>query len=400
MTPSTDQPPKGRSRTRTSGTCRLAAATTVLALALSAPAVADELQEKLDRKSAALEQASSKQGVLTTEVDRYSRRIDSLTAQVGRLRNREAAVEAELRAAERELRAEQRNLQLVRERLQRAIATLRVRLVEIYKSGSPDVISVLLDSDGFDDLLEHSEYLQRVQEQDSNLVDQVRSLRDQAKAAVERARELRSSIAEREARLEATRIELERRESELSEARRRSRAALARVGGRMDRLEGDIAGLERKIRERLAAAQAAAAASPAAPAPLPAGPVKGAAGAQMIWPVDGTLTSPFGQRWGRLHAGLDIAAPGGTPIRAAASGTIAFTQSVAESGGYGNYTCIDHGGGLASCYAHQSAFELTSGSVKQGDVIGYVGNTGNSFGDHLHFEVRSGGNPVDPMGYL
>ena len=69
--------------------------------------------------------------------------------------------------------------------------------------------------------------------------------------------------------------------------------------------------------------------------------------------------------------------------------------------GYGNYTCIDHGGGLATCYAHQSSFAVSTGaSVSQGQVIGYVGYTGHCFGPHLHFEVRIHGNPVDPLGYL
>ena len=102
-----------------------------------------------------------------------------------------------------------------------------------------------------------------------------------------------------------------------------------------------------------------------------------------------------------MHEGIDIAAPEGTPIRAAASGTVILMQSEAESGGYGNYTCVDHGGGLSTCYAHQSGFATSSGaSVRQGDVIGYVGNTGHSFGAHLHFEVRTSGVAVDPMGYL
>lgn len=394
MPPQTDQTYPARPPAPLSSPWLIIAAATLLAILVSSPANASELQRKLDRNSAALKKANSMQGVLTTEIDRYSRRIDGLTLQVGRLRNREAAVEAELSVADRELRAERENLELVRERLRRTVATLRTRLVDIYKSGSPDVVSVLLKSDGFDHLLAHSEYLQRIQEQDSNLVEQARSLREQAKGAVERARVLQTSIAEKEAQLNATIIRLERREYDLSQARRRSNAALARVDRRAARLEGNIAGLERRIRESLAAAQTPA------PAQLPLGPVDGATGSQMIWPIDGTLTSPFGPRWGRLHAGLDIAAAGGTPIRAAASGRIAFTQSVAESGGYGNYTCIDHGGGLASCYAHQSSFELTSGSVEQGQVIGYVGNTGNSFGDHLHFEVRSSGSPVDPMAYL
>ena len=118
---------------------------------------------------------------------------------------------------------------------------------------------------------------------------------------------------------------------------------------------------------------------------------------RLIYPVNGTFTSPFGMRWGRLHAGIDIAVPAGTPIRAAKSGSIVLA---APTSGYGNYTCIDHGGGLSTCYAHQSSFAITSGSVAQGDVIGYVGCTGSCFGDHLHFEVRVGGSPTDPMGYL
>lgn len=99
-----------------------------------------------------------------------------------------------------------------------------------------------------------------------------------------------------------------------------------------------------------------------------------------------------------MHEGIDIAAAEGTPIRAAAAGQVVLA---AYTGGYGNYTCVDHGGGLSTCYAHQSAYAVSSGqSVSQGQVIGYVGNTGESFGAHLHFEVRVGGAAVDPMGYL
>ena len=71
------------------------------------------------------------------------------------------------------------------------------------------------------------------------------------------------------------------------------------------------------------------------------------------------------------------------------------------TGGYGNYTCVSHGGSISTCYAHQSRFGTSQGaSVRQGQVIGYVGSTGNSTGNHLHFEVRVGGSPVDPLGYL
>ncbi len=102
-----------------------------------------------------------------------------------------------------------------------------------------------------------------------------------------------------------------------------------------------------------------------------------------------------------MHAGLDIAAAEGTPIRASANGRVALMQPVAASGGYGNYTCVQHTATLTSCYAHQVRFGTSMGAnVKQGQVIGYVGNTGNSFGAHLHFEARRSGVPVSPMGFL
>jgi murein DD-endopeptidase MepM/ murein hydrolase activator NlpD len=125
----------------------------------------------------------------------------------------------------------------------------------------------------------------------------------------------------------------------------------------------------------------------------------------MIWPDEGPIASGFGPRdigaGYEFHPGIDIAVPEGTPIHAALSGTVVFTEPEASSGGYGNYTCIDHGGGLSTCYAHQTSFAVSAGqSVSQGEVIGYTGCTGYCLGPHLHFEVRIFGEVTDPMGYL
>ena len=139
--------------------------------------------------------------------------------------------------------------------------------------------------------------------------------------------------------------------------------------------------------------------------PLPAGPIRPGSGSGMIWPVDGPVVSGFGPRningSYENHPGIDIAVPSGTPIRAAADGTVIFTEPESSSGGYGNYTCIDHGGGLSTCYAHQETFAVSAGQhVSQGQVIGYSDCTGYCFGPHLHFEVRINGEVTDPMAYL
>lgn len=125
---------------------------------------------------------------------------------------------------------------------------------------------------------------------------------------------------------------------------------------------------------------------------------------RMARPTTGPITSPFGERWGRLHAGIDIAPPQGTPIVAALAGEVIFKGAMS---GYGNYTCIRHAATLTTCYAHQLRFATSirvGEQVARGQTIGYVGSTGHSTGPHLHFEVRTGpdysSTPVDPAPYL
>jgi murein DD-endopeptidase MepM/ murein hydrolase activator NlpD len=354
-------------------------------------AIAQDLQSQLDAKRSQLDEANQQEGVLSSEIAHYSERIDQVAGEVAVLRNREAIVQAQLDEVKARLRREKHHLEILEARLGRSLKVLRDRLVAIYRSDEPDALTVILNSDGFDDLLDRYEYLKRIEEQDASIVNRVRGLRDETRDTVERIEAARDEIAARKAELERTRMELEAREAELDAVRDRKQGALDEVEATQQRLEGDIGDLEGQIQAELQAAQSETT------APLPAGPIQGESASGFIWPVNGPVVSPFGMRWGRLHAGIDIAVPAGTPIRASKSGTIALA---APYGGYGNYTCIDHGGGVSSCYAHQSSFAVTSGSVSQGQVIGYVGCTGHCFGDHLHFEIRINGAPTDPLGYL
>jgi|GEM_PF-696472 len=118
----------------------------------------------------------------------------------------------------------------------------------------------------------------------------------------------------------------------------------------------------------------------------------------MIWPTEGIITSQMGSRWGSYHEGIDIGNSSGTPVYAAKSGTVIFAD---WAGGYGKLVKVDHGGGLVTFYGHLKSWVVKSGQkVKQGQLIGYMGNTGRSTGPHLHFEVRLNGKAVNPLKYL
>lgn len=392
-------------KTRPALAALLAAAAALLVLLAAGTALADELESKLDAKESKLEGVRERHGVLTTTISRYKERIDRLTGEVAALRTREAAVrvrldakQAELDRAVAELDTAKKHLAVVRSRLKRALVALRERLVAIYETGTPDVLSVIVGADGYDDLIDRTEYLNHIRGMDEAVIGRVRELRDQVKRTVFRLRTAkdrieaaRDAIAAEEQALASARAAVEQRQSALVAARASRVAALEKIEKTERDLDGDVAEIQAELAARL---------GETATAPLPAGPIRYGSG-QFIWPVDGPVVSTFGMRWGRMHEGIDIAAPAGTPIRAAASGSVVLLQSEAESGGYGNFTCLEHGGGLQTCYAHQSSFAVGSGqSVSQGDVIGYVGCTGHCYGDHLHFEVRVGGSPTDPLGYL
>lgn len=386
------------------------AAVAALLMLIAAPAAsADDLQSELEAKQSQLEKVEERKGVLTTTITHFGDEIKRLTAEVADIRTRESAVrerlaakQAELNEAQAELDAAQARLARVRAQLKRALAALRQRLVAMYEIGSPDLISVIVGSNNLDDLAARTEYLNRLHGMDEAVVGRVRDLRDEVKELVGRLRDskdriesARDAIASEKEALTAARTSLQSHQAELVGARADREAALGKISTHEEELDGDVGEIQAKIAAQLAETGAT---------PLPAGPIQGGSGT-MIWPVDGTVVSGFGSRTingsYEYHPGIDIAVPEGTPIRAALSGTVSLQQSEAESGGYGNYTCLDHGGGLSTCYAHQSSFVATLGqSVSQGDIIGYTGCTGYCLGPHLHFEVRINGSVTDPMGYL
>jgi peptidoglycan DL-endopeptidase CwlO len=383
----------------------LVAAALPLALWLFTPVLSDgaPLSSRIESKKREIDKKRSRERVLTTEISGYTRRIDLLAVDIDRLQARQIEIEtdlankrAELAQVQDDLRRERIRLARLRARLAEARAALSDRLVELYKADEPDVVTVILESDGFADLLERAEFMQRVSQQDARIIDRVRTAKEEAVAAERRLdaleqklRKIAAEVARRAAEVDAIKDRLVDRQEEIQGARAVKTRALSVTRTKRQDLEGDLRALEKEQAAVLARLQAAQG-NP------PAGPIQQGSGA-LIWPVNGAVVSPFGMRWGRLHAGVDIAVPAGTPIRAADDGSVVL---LGWTGGYGNYTCVSHGS-LSTCYAHQSRYATSMGaSVSKGQVIGYVGCTGHCFGDHLHFETRVNGSPVDPMGYL
>jgi murein DD-endopeptidase MepM/ murein hydrolase activator NlpD len=369
-------------------------------LVLPLPGLSAPLSTRIEEKKDQIQHHKAKEGVLSTTIERFNTRIDAVQGEISATERQLARVQDSLDRQKAKLLAVRDKLEEARDRLERLRSeldtsrrVLAARLVEIYKADSPDALTVILSADGFGDLLERAEFLDRISDQDREITDRVRVLRDKAKdqtvqladleeqeqLAAERILSERNQIAAVEQQLEGAR-------DQLASARADRAGALAQVRHSRVELEGDLKALEMEQARVQAAIQGAS-----------SGSFKQGTG-QLGWPVNGAVVSPFGMRWGRLHAGIDIAVPSGTPIHAADGGRVILMGWV---GGYGNYTCIQHTGSLSSCYAHQSSFATSNGaSVSRGQLIGYVGCTGHCFGDHLHFETRVNGSPVDPMGYL
>src|SRR5215218_5521089 len=173
----------------------------------------DSSRSQLNEKQAKLQHADERAGVLSTTIQRYGDRLDQLRNEVATLQNRIAIVQTQLRKKEAELKEAKARLEQLREHLKRSLRILRERLVAIYESNSPDAMTVILNSRGFDDMVSRYDYLQRIQSQDNSIAVRVKRLRNEEKDTLERVRAARDAIAAKQAELERTQAELEARQA-------------------------------------------------------------------------------------------------------------------------------------------------------------------------------------------
>ncbi len=380
----------------------------------------DELQHRLGEKRGLIEAAKARERRLGAQIASETDRIDRVEGRIGTLGSELAALQSRLSVArsrldqfEDQLAEQREQLVLLRRQLTIAERRLAERAVEIYTSDEPDPLALVLGARSLREALDQLDLYERISEQDSRIINAVERTRSAVIRLRERTAELRerqaaatAELARRTQAHEAVQGSLFTERSRLESLRADRRRALDSITVQREQWEAEADAIEAesaRLTELLAAAPRVQVVPPLGSAstgdqhfPTPSDSAPSSSG--LIWPLRGTVVSPFGMRWGRLHAGLDIAAPAGAPIVAAAAGTVVYAGWM---GGYGLLVVLQHANGLATAYAHNSSIGVSPGdSVSQGQTIAAVGCTGYCFGNHVHFEVRVGGNAVDPMGYL
>ena len=384
----------------------------VLAAALAGPALAGDnygqqkasLDAKLSAVQAKIAAARAKEAALNHQIGGLTSQIHSLEGRVGNMASHLSALRADLRLRQRRLSKLNQlyTLQTLRfhalkQQYTLAVERLDQRLVAIYKQSPPTTVDLLLSAKSFQDVLDQVDYLGAIAAQDKRVAAEVAAAKRQIKIARRKTAKARQSVQQQERVINA-RVQQQAyligqivtsqhklagaaasKAGLLAQTKAQEKAAVAES----DAIKAASAALEAKI----AAAQSGNTGAPAS-----------ASAAGFIWPVSGPITSPFGPRWGSFHPGIDIGVPTGTPIHAAAAGTVLWCG---WEEGYGNLVVIDHHNGLATAYGHQSRILVgCNENVAQGQTIGLSGCTGFCTGPHVHFEVRVNGKPVDPLGYL
>ena len=367
-----------------------------------------ELAAKAATAAAKIAAARRRETQLTTEIHGLTNRISGLETRVRNVAGRMSALQTDLALRRRRWHALDAlvHVEIARANVLQTIYRQRVAhldrvLVRIYKSPRPGALDIALQAKSFQSLLDELSSLDLLSKQDEAIAAEVARARRRVELARARTAAARARVADEanliNARLEQVAVlhnELLTSSSTLTKTRGKQTLALSVAKAQEQAALAESAAIQAASQQL--AARIRAASTPASPSSASAPATPSAAG--LIWPVSGPITSPFGPRWGGFHPGIDIGVPEGTPIHAAAAGTVIYCG---WESGYGNLVVIDHHDGLATAYAHQSKIGVSCGAnVAQGDVIGYTGCTGFCTGPHLHFEVRVDGTPVDPLGYL
>lgn len=318
--------------------------------------------------------------VVKGEIAALDADINEATSQIAAVQEQLDSMMAEITVLEREVRQAEIEISEKNELLGK-------RLRCMYMNGEVTYLDILLSSASFDDMLTRRDIVQRMVEEDRELI----AFMQEQMATVE---EGKVDLQTKKAAVEQMKSDMEVKRAELETANQKKMAYMAELESNIVLAEeqyDQLEALSRDISQQILELQSVNTTY---------------TGGALAWPLPGHsyISSPYGYRihpifnTRKFHSGIDVPAPSGVPVRAAGSGKVI---SSGWMGGYGNVVMIDHGGGIVTLYAHNSALNVGVGQeVSVGDTVSFVGSTGYSTGPHLHFEVRQNGSTTDPMGWL
>lgn len=389
----------------------------------------EDLQNQLSDVQGQMAEQTQKKNDAEAVIGNVSEKLRIIQDNLNAATNEYKSISSQLADTEKQIAEMQVKLKEEQAKLEKREKVFRVRIRDIYMHGQLSYLDVVLGAKDFNDFANRVDLLRRVIAADMDLITAIRQQRDeiqQVQQELESQRQKQSVLKENAAQKKAE-IEQHKKEQQAILYKAETDKATAEEAYR--ELEASSQSIGEMLRQRAAARAAAAAAAEAeaaaqqqaaASSQADAGdagtsddsgstepdysyqPVSGSGA--FIWPVNGVITSPYGYRTHPIfgttiyHSGIDIGVDYGTPVHAADSGVVVEAGWIS---GYGYAVVIDHGNGLSTLYGHNESLNVSSGqSVSQGQVIAYAGSTGNSTGPHVHFEVRSNGDPVDPSAYL
>lgn len=363
-------------------------------------------QEKARQKEK--EDAEKKQNVISGQIQQEKKGMDQLQKEIDDQSKQVMDMEQQIADTNLNLAETSKQKAEAEERVASRKSLLQSRVRLMYMNGSVSYLDVLLSSTSFSDFIDRFQNLKTIVGKDTEILHaneldkeaitkkeaeintQLAQLKDMhsQKAAVYAT--LQKNLKQKEVTIAGLTKEEQRQENISEEAE----AAVEKLVKDKQALYAKLAEEKRKEEAKKKGTTASAKAT--------------YAGGKLQWPltINGTISSEFGYRIdpikkvNKLHKGMDIAAPKGTPVLAADEGTVILASWVS---GYGNAVVIDHNNGLVTWYGHMSAISVSEGdTVKRGGKVGEVGSTGDSTGNHLHFEVRKDGGdtPTNPRPYL
>ena len=365
--------------------------------------------------SPALAVSQAEIDALEEQRDALKAERESMQADIDALKNEQAGILEQKRALDEQNEVYRQELELIEEQVslytrlvdekaaeleeataaeEEQLATYKQHVRAMEENGKYTYLSIIFGSRSLSELMSNLDMIGEIMEADKRIYDQYTAAREKAEEIKAEYEVTLEQLSEKQDEYEAEKVELEAKIAEASAMIEQLEAEIStnydlylEVLAQEEALESDIQNKIAELERQEAASSITSTGS-------------------YIWPLPGySPGSAYGWRMHpifnemRFHAGEDIGAPSGTPILAADSGVATVIPD--NGNGYGNYIMINHGGGRVTLYAHMSAFAISNGaSVSQGQVIGYVGSTGNSTGPHLHFEVRVNGATTDPKQYF